>query len=158
MINTTQIDYILISERFRSAIQSCKVRWGPAIRRFGFRFDHGMVSAVLRFKIKRRQPQPNKAVKKDWGKLGTDKELQTEFEKAYQRAKVKMLARREKAAEAEAATSELLYTELCDSVKEAETVLPNLKRDQRKARVSSAASIEKAAQAGNAKAVWAGSE
>ena len=51
----TQIDHILISTRWRSAVQSCAIRWGfgSAIHRFGFPFDHGLVTVVRWFEIRK---------------------------------------------------------------------------------------------------------
>ena len=34
-------------------ILDCKVRWGPAIHRFGQKFDHGFLSAKWRWRTKR---------------------------------------------------------------------------------------------------------
>ena len=45
----SQIDYVIVSERWSSSIRSCKVKWEPSIRRFGRgKYDHGLVAAVLR--------------------------------------------------------------------------------------------------------------
>ena len=34
-------------------VLDCKVRWGPAIHRFGQQFDHGFLSAKWRWRTKR---------------------------------------------------------------------------------------------------------
>ena len=45
---STKLDYMCVSNRWKSMVVNCKgkVRWGPAIHRFGEKFDHGMLSAT----------------------------------------------------------------------------------------------------------------
>ena len=43
----SQIDYMLISNRWKSGVTSCRVKWGPSIRRWGERKDHGAVVARM---------------------------------------------------------------------------------------------------------------
>ena len=123
----TQIDHILISTRWRSAVQSCAVRWGPAIHRFGFPFDHGLVTAVMRFKI--RKVAVRKEVDKNWKPLGDQRGLQDEFEAAYVRAREKMQARKAEASLALAPESQedkdTQYAGICEAITEAKQVLPD---------------------------------
>ena len=61
----TQIDYIIVSGRWESAVQSSYVRWGPSIHIFGWRYDHGMLCTKLKFKVKSKA-RTEKALQKCW--------------------------------------------------------------------------------------------
>jgi hypothetical protein len=48
------IDYILISQRFRSSAEGDRVCWGPTMLRHGLgKYDHGMVEITFRMSLKR---------------------------------------------------------------------------------------------------------
>jgi hypothetical protein len=48
------IDYVLISQRFRSSAEGGRVRWAPTMLRHGLgKYDHGMVEITFRFRIRR---------------------------------------------------------------------------------------------------------
>ena len=49
----TKLDYLCVSNRWKSMVLDCKVRWGPAIHRFGQQFDHGFLSVKWRWRTKR---------------------------------------------------------------------------------------------------------
>ena len=51
----TKLDYLCVSNRFKSMVIDAKVRWGPAIHRFGQKYDHGLLSAKWRWKTKRKK-------------------------------------------------------------------------------------------------------
>ena len=53
----TKLDYLCVSNRFKSMIIGSEVRWGPSIHRFGQKFDHGLVSAKWRWKTKKKKKQ-----------------------------------------------------------------------------------------------------
>ena len=48
----SQIDHILISSRWASAVRSCKVKWGISIKAYGRKYDHGLVSATVKLRLK----------------------------------------------------------------------------------------------------------
>ena len=51
----TKLDYICMSNRWKSMVINSKTRWGPSIHRFGQAFDHGLLSATWRWKTKRKK-------------------------------------------------------------------------------------------------------
>ena len=46
----SQIDYIIVSSR--SSVRKCSTQWGPAITAYGRKYDHAMVSATIKIRIK----------------------------------------------------------------------------------------------------------
>ena len=54
----TQIDYILVSQRWATSVTDSKVRWAPSIHRFCHKFDHGMVTAKIRHRLRKVVPRP----------------------------------------------------------------------------------------------------
>ena len=51
----TKLDYLCISNRWKSMVINTETRWGPSIHRFGQAFDHGLLSATWRWKTKRQR-------------------------------------------------------------------------------------------------------
>ena len=49
----TKLDYLCVSNRWKSMITNTEVRWGHSIHRFGHSFDHGLVSVTWRSRTKR---------------------------------------------------------------------------------------------------------
>ena len=41
-----KLDYICVSNHWKSMIKSVKVKWGPSEHRFGRKFDHGLLSVI----------------------------------------------------------------------------------------------------------------
>ena len=41
-----KLDYIRVSNRWRSMVKNVSVKWAPSEHRFGRKFDHGLVSAI----------------------------------------------------------------------------------------------------------------
>jgi len=78
-----QLDYVLVSNRFKSGVSSCKVRWGPSIHRFGHRFDHGMVQGTFRFRVAAHQQVKSSS---EWGAL-KDPETLENFDRLYEEAR-----------------------------------------------------------------------
>jgi exonuclease III len=120
----TQLDYVLVSNRFKSGVSSCKVRWGPSIHRFGHRFDHGMIQGTFRFRV-----AAHKAIQgsTDWGAL-SDPETQSDFDRLYEEArgarpaKVDYWADLEPEACKEAAAE--LHSDITVAVTAAKTAIP----------------------------------
>ena len=50
-----KLDYICVSNRWKGMIKNAKTKWGPALHRFGHKFDHGLLSATWRWKTKKTQ-------------------------------------------------------------------------------------------------------
>ena len=48
-----KLDYICVSNRWRSMIKNVSVKWGPSEHRFGRKFDHGLVSAIWHWRTKK---------------------------------------------------------------------------------------------------------
>ena len=40
---STKLDYILVSNRWKSSVWNCQVKWGSNMHRFGKKFDHGLL-------------------------------------------------------------------------------------------------------------------
>ena len=49
-----QIDYMLTSSRWLSSVVDCRVWWQPSHHRFGFQYDHALVS--MRWRLRLRSP------------------------------------------------------------------------------------------------------
>ena len=49
-----QLDYVLVSTRWKSSITSCKAKWAPSIRRsiHGEKSDHALVECVWRWRLR----------------------------------------------------------------------------------------------------------
>ena len=65
--NPLQLDYILTSSRWASSVRQSHERWGVNIRRWGRRYDHGLVECKwqVRLATKRRiVPTPDYATLK----------------------------------------------------------------------------------------------
>ena len=52
-----KLDYICVSNRWKSMMISAKTKWGPSIHRFGQKFDHGLLSAKWRWRNKKTEKQ-----------------------------------------------------------------------------------------------------
>ena len=76
----TQIDYVLVSDRWKSGVSQCAVRWGPSIHRFGHIYDHGMVYGTFRFRVAAHKTVQAST---DWTALGTPETLEN-FNKLYE--------------------------------------------------------------------------
>ena len=50
-----KLDYICVSNRWKSLVINVEVKWGPSIHRFGKPFDHGFLSAIWRWKTNKRK-------------------------------------------------------------------------------------------------------
>ena len=50
-----KLDYICVSNRWKSLMLNVEVKWGPSIHRFGKPFDHGFMSAIWRWKTKKKK-------------------------------------------------------------------------------------------------------
>ena len=48
----SQIDYIIVSSRWSSSVRKCSTQWGLAIAAYGRKYDHAMVTATLKIRIK----------------------------------------------------------------------------------------------------------
>ena len=57
-----QLDYVLVSTRWRSCVLSSKPKWGPAIHRdlHGEKNDHALVECLWKWRIRTVKPQPAK--------------------------------------------------------------------------------------------------
>ena len=72
----TKLDYILISNRWKSMVMNVETRWGPSIHRFGHQFDHALVSATWRWRTKKtqktRRPDFTTMSKERWAAFDDD--------------------------------------------------------------------------------------
>ena len=50
-----KLDYICVSNRWKSMVKNVRTKWGPSYHRFGHKFDHGLLSATWRWKKKKRE-------------------------------------------------------------------------------------------------------
>ena len=49
----TKLDYICVTNRWKSMMMNVKTRWGPSEHRFGKKFDHGFLSVMWHWKTRR---------------------------------------------------------------------------------------------------------
>ena len=63
----TQIDYIFVSNDFKSHVINCHTTWQPAIAAYGRSEDHAMIVATIRIKVNapRRSERPDFSTIKD---------------------------------------------------------------------------------------------
>ena len=82
----TKLDYLCVSNRWKSMVLDCKVRWGPAIHRFGQQFDHGFLSAKWRWRTKRakKKRRPDFAAMTDQSWPTFDEELRMKLQQQYE--------------------------------------------------------------------------
>ena len=52
----TQIDYVLISSRWATSVQDCKVCWGISLQRWGRRYDHGLIRCKVKLRLSKSKP------------------------------------------------------------------------------------------------------
>ena len=74
----SQIDYILTSQRWATAVKDCKVRWGISVQRWGRHYDHAAVMCTMTFKI--RSPIKQKSRPCDYRALKNSAEIQNNYE------------------------------------------------------------------------------
>ena len=57
-----QLDYILVSTRWKSCIKNCRTRWGPSIHRdlHGEKNDHALVECIWNWRIHTEKPRPRR--------------------------------------------------------------------------------------------------
>ena len=57
-----QLDYILVSTRWKTCVMNCRSRWGPAMHRdlHGERNDHALVECTWRWRIRQITRTPSK--------------------------------------------------------------------------------------------------
>ena len=60
-----KLDYLCVTNLWKSLVISSEVKWGPTIHRFGQQYDHGLVIATWRWKTQKRE-------KKDKVRLHSD--------------------------------------------------------------------------------------
>ena len=64
----SQIDYILVSNRWSSSMRKCNTQWGIAISAYGRKYDHALVAATFKIRLKSDRGR----VRKDFNALSTD--------------------------------------------------------------------------------------
>ena len=124
-----QLDYILISTRWKSCVVSCSPRWGPAIRRdvHGEKNDHALVECVFKWRLR----SVKQKTCKDFQSLRTQDTLD-KFDSAV------IAKKSELQFDATKDSTTQLYDKLCKAIQHAvETVLPKrIKRNGVKREVS----------------------
>ena len=122
-----QLDYVLVSKRWLSSIENCKVCWGPAIHRdlHGHKNDHALLSCRWSWKIRSHKP----ARAKDFSVLTkNDKEgkaIREKFDATVEK-KLATLAHSQKD------DTRKLYHDMCAAISHAvDTVLPTVPKQRR---------------------------
>ena len=125
--NPLQLDYILTSSRWASSARQSHVRWGVSIRRWGRRYDHGLVECTwqVRLATKRRiAPTP------DYASLKRDPIVAAASDVALRRGLATVTVE-----DGDAAGR---LRRLCEATTKAASVLPVVKRRPLRKRVVSA--------------------
>ena len=74
-----QIDHIVVSKWHLNSVRNSRVRWGQAYKRFGYRYDHGMVIMSTKVQLKKARPRPPIP---DWGALINCEDTKARFDVA----------------------------------------------------------------------------
>ena len=82
----TKLDYLCVSNRYKGMVIDAKVRWGPAIHRFGQQFDHGFLSAKWRWKTKKtkKPKRPHYAAMSSQSWTAFDEALRMKLQKEHE--------------------------------------------------------------------------
>ena len=72
----SQIDYVLVSNRWATAFRDCKVKWGLSIKRWGRIYDHGVISCSFMSRVRSEKAQK----RIDFSTLRTDETVRASFE------------------------------------------------------------------------------
>ena len=115
-----QIDYILVSKKWSSSVQDCKVKWAPAIHRFGSHFDHGLIHMRFRMRI---QNSLMPIGRPDFGTF-KDESTREDFE-----ATIKAAATEKTATET---TIDMMYQRMTEAIQEGIDFLPKVPRKRGK--------------------------
>ena len=59
----SQIDHILVSARWSTSVRNCSTKWGPSITTHGRKYDHAMVAADVKIRLKMDKRAPRKDFK-----------------------------------------------------------------------------------------------
>ena len=139
----TQIDYVLVSNRFKTGVSSCKVKWGPSIHRFGHKFDHGMVQGTFRFRVAARKTIQGST---DWAALG-DPETLKSFSRIYGEERGKRPAKPDYWADLETSdcvqAAAELHSDITAAVKAAKEAIPERKAKHKVRRWPRSATTQK---------------
>ena len=74
----SQIDYALVSSRWATSVQACKVCWGISLQRWGRHYDHGLIKCKFNLSLSSTKP----AKQLDYSTLRTDADTQCRYEEA----------------------------------------------------------------------------
>ena len=88
----SQIDYILVSGRWSTSVRNCTTAWGPAITAHGRKYDHAMVSALMKIRLKcdrRKQRKNFSALRETEIAAAHEKVIQEELDKTPRPATAK---------------------------------------------------------------------
>ena len=61
----TNLDYLCVSNRWKSMVMNTETRWRPSIHRFGQPFDHGLLHATWRWRTKKKK----KSIARDYAAM-----------------------------------------------------------------------------------------
>ena len=126
-----QLDYVLVSTRWKSCVTDCKPRWGPAIHRdlHGEKNDHALVECTWSWRIRTVKPRTRKdfdcLYTQERDKRGNLKQTgcMAQFEKAVDRKLVELNY------DASADSATIMYEKMCGAIHFAiDTILPVRRR------------------------------
>ena len=118
-----QLDYILISKRWMSGVAESKARWQPSYHRFGFQYDHALVS--IKWSLRLRAPMVRLTVP-DWQALRSDKAVASTFDEVVGEQGLP-----------QDPSLEEEYMHLCESVLKAAESIPHRQKTPGKRRTAS---------------------
>ena len=144
-----QLDYVMVSRRWATSIENCRVRWGPSIHRnvHGVKSDHALLSCTWKWKIRTFKKQ----LSKDYDMLLTQYDDEG-LPKVNEHLVTFSNAVNEKLADLnhqEGDTTDKLYNDITTAIHHAVKTLPDIKRQKREAREVSQRTKDLIAQRSN---------
>ena len=120
-----QLDYIMVSTRWKSCVRSCEPKWGPSMHRnvHGHKGDHALLSCTWKWRIRTEKKKPTKDFSCLQGSTPEDAALRQKFDEAVHLR----LDQLQYDVFADSATD--MYDKMCGAIHHAvETVIPTVKR------------------------------
>ena len=117
-----QLDYVLVSKRWVSCVEDCKVCWGPAIHRdlHGHKNDHALLACRWKWRVRTHKP----TLAKDFSLLTKNTKSATEIKCKFDAAVAAKLAELK---HEDSDPTHKIYSDMCTAICHAvDAILPNM--------------------------------